>query len=135
MNYRIVAGDAIATTFDDHPAVLVTNRPAGNSPSLQIQYIAATGASRHTRIEFEGVFWYQWIDEDLEIYNHQPDDYEFGLIEIVDSEEIRRWVTGPPGRGLPGVLKESDLHHYRLGFQGHGTYDIICTDMTSRTIE
>lgn len=129
MSYRVVEQDGLSTRFDDHPRVVVVTRAAGNPPTFRLEYVSGPGGDRRTVVEFDDVFWYSWTDEDFEFFNENPDDYEFGLIEIADSKRIRRWAHSQPGPGLPGVLKESDLHHYRLGFENHGTYDVICTRM------
>jgi hypothetical protein len=129
VTYRTVEGNGLATRFDGAPRFTATTQGGGNSPTLRLEYYSALDAARLTHVDFTDVLWYQWTDEDFEIFNSNADDYEFGLIEITNSEQVQRWVHGRPGRSLPGVLKESDLHHYRLGFEEHGTYDVICTSL------
>ncbi|HEY4020904.1 MAG TPA: hypothetical protein VGM75_19590 [Pseudonocardiaceae bacterium] len=107
----------------------VVTRSAGNPPTLRLEYVSEPRRGRCTVVEFEGVSWYAWTDESFEFFNENSDDFEFGLIEITNSERIQRWANSAPGRGLPWALKESDLHHYRLGFEDHGTYDVICAEM------
>jgi hypothetical protein len=135
MAIRVIEGEFLSTTWDDGPAVSVITRPSGNPTDLVIEYVSAIGGKRKTRITFANVYQYSWIDEFVD-RDPNVDDFEFGLIEVLDSELIRRMIQfspyrdAPEGMRLGGVLKEFDLHHYRIGFDDHGTYDVVCTDLS-----
>ena len=57
------------------------------------------------------------MDSDWNRVWPHPEDYEFGLIEIVNSEFVDRMIESSPyrshlpGERLGGVLKEADVHH------------------------
>lgn len=137
MAYRVVAGEALGTTWDDAPIVRVVNRPAGNPTDVVIEYVSAPNRKSTTRITFSNVIEYHWVDCDYDRVGPNAGDYEFGLIEIVDSEFIARIIAtspysdAPAGDRLGGVLSEVDLRHYRIGFDEHGTYDVVCTGMVT----
>jgi hypothetical protein len=51
-----------------------------------------------------------------------PDDYEFTLIELRDSP-IGAEILGT------GRYMDSGLKHFRIGFDDHGVYDIVCESL------
>jgi hypothetical protein len=70
------------------------------------------------------------VDGDWDRIWPHSGDYEFGLIEIIDSEFVARTIDSSPYRNAPqgqrmGALSEAELHHYRLGFDNHGLYDVV----------
>lgn len=132
--YRTFEGDHLYTGLDDAPDVQVVTKPNGNGVEMSIGYVSALAGGRRTIVFFPAVFEYRWVDDDYSSVWPHKDDYEFSLIEILDSEYIRRMVQSAPfGRSSPGyelggVLKLEDIHHYRIGFDGHGIYDIVSTE-------
>jgi hypothetical protein len=80
------------------------------------------------------------MDFEMGVHVGNRHDVAFRLIEITDSTEIERLLTSgrfssaTPGQRLGGVLAEDDLHHYRVTFDDHGTYDVICTDIAIRRL-
>jgi hypothetical protein len=139
MSYKVIDGKYLYTGGDDAPKVQVLTRSAGNPTDLVIEYVSLDGLAR-TKITFPSVFEYRWVDSDWNRVWPHPEDYEFGLIEIVNSEFVDRMIESspyrshPPGERLGGVLKEADVHHYRLGFADHGIYDIVSVMCVIETI-
>jgi hypothetical protein len=131
MSYRIIGGDDLGTGFDDAPRVQVITRPQGNPTDVMVEYISSKEDNVRNRLTFPSVFEYRWVDGDWDKVWPHPEDYEFGLIEIEKSELIDRMVQSSLyrsrsiGERLGGVLKEVDVHHYRIGFDEHGIYDIV----------
>ena len=135
MSYVTLPKDELSTTWDDDPAVRVFTRRGGNPVDLLIEFFSAPEKARRTRLTFRGVFEYRWVDFDYSYLQPHPEDFEFSLIEIIDSEDIRKMIEGgmysnsPIGERLGGVLRETDVHHYRISFDDHGCYDVICTEI------
>jgi hypothetical protein len=69
-----------------------------------------------------------------------PDDHSFALIEITDSEQIaslirsNRYAEEPAGERLGGVVSESDLKHFRIGFDHYGYFDVLCFGIEIREV-
>ena len=85
-----------------------------------------------TRIVFADVFEYRWVASDQAYCIANRDDFEFGLIEILDSDLIAMmlnegaFVDQRKGQRFGGVIDEADLRHYRIGFDEYGTLDFVC---------
>ncbi len=61
----------------------------------------------------------------LDAPNHQ--DFAYALIALVDSEILKSFAHSKAlTRTAMPVLNHSDLHHYRIAFDDHGVYDIVC---------
>lgn len=75
---------------------------------------------------------YRWIASNQSYFPANRDDFEFGLIEIIDSEQIKRlldegmYADRSPGQRLGGTVDETRLRHYRIGFDDYGSFDVIC---------
>jgi hypothetical protein len=118
-----VAGEGLRTTYTFAPHVVVSTLLNGPT-AIQLEYAASPvhGAVREfivTRLDFEHVVAYEWNAFEFHRHASNPDDVEFRLIEILDSpivSEIRS------SRRYIGAT----LRHFRITFDDHGTYDIVC---------
>jgi hypothetical protein len=72
-----------------------------------------------TQLSFEQVVGYEWNAFEFHRLPANPKDIELGLIEITDSELVAEIMSSGRYIGEP-------LHHLRVSFDDHGTYDIIC---------
>jgi hypothetical protein len=142
MAHRFVPLDGVESRYAEAPRVTVVTRGEGR-PGLVLDFISSelgpSGEFRVTRLTFERVLEYHWTDDQLGLQLGNEEDVEFDLIEITDSELIRRrleegfYSQHPAGQRLGGVLEESDIHHYRICFDHHGTYDVVCVDVDAQT--
>jgi hypothetical protein len=140
MSHRSVADD-LPTGWDDEPRLVVENR-SNENPRLHLHFVTSPEQGqqppRSTSMTFEGVVFYRWIDVDIGYEPDSPDDYAFTPIEIVDSELVAdilhggRWQNEGPERDLRRVFGADGLRHIRIGFDDHGTYDIVCRGLTVR---
>ena len=138
MTSRALVPD-LTTGWDDSPVVLVSNRSNG-AVTLTIMFASSPGDAstpvRRSRAVFRGVYLYRFVDIDLGYEPDNSDDYEFTLIDVTDSslrEDVYtrgRWQNEGLERDLRVVLAPDRLRHYRIGFDDHGTYDVLCTDVT-----
>ena len=130
---------SLTTGWDDEPVVSVTSRRNG-TVTLAMTFASSPGDAstpvRRSRVVFREVYLYRFIDFDLGYEPDNRDDYEFTLIEVTDSslrEDVYtsgRWQNEGSERNLRVVLGPDRLRHYRIGFDDHGTYDVLCTDVT-----
>lgn len=74
---------------------------------------------RVTRLSCDRVVEYEWNSFEFHRLPVNPEDVELGLIEITDSRLIADIMSKGRYVGEP-------LHHLRISFDDHGTYDIIC---------
>ena len=101
---------------------------------------------RYFHLQFSGVLEYRYIDEivsyeDQEAHRH---DFEFGLIEILDSAYIenmaskgrrgnypigQRFGKFDPAPGSGGIA-ESEVRHFRLAFDKWGRLDVIALHLS-----
>lgn len=135
MAHQLVQGEGLRTLYEGNPSVVVRGVPDG-PVALELRFVAqeapGDNPAVHTRLTFESVFEYRWIafNQSYPTYNDQ--DYEFALIEIVESEWIEAMLSGgmrraePPGQRFSSEIGEDALHHYRIGFDDYGTFDVIC---------
>jgi len=140
--YEVVPGAYLGTGADDAPEVRVLTRRAGNSTDLSISYHSFSEGKPDlfTTITFPNVVEYRWVDGDWDRIWPHPEDHEFTLIEIFNSELIERMIQSSPyrndptGERLGGALRESDVHHYRISFDNHGIYDVISTQCAIESV-
>ncbi|TDD35528.1 hypothetical protein E1287_13700 [Actinomadura sp. KC06] len=118
----------------------MTVQPAGEDwPGLRLEYVSSPGRpgdeQRVTRLVFGRVVQYAWGQFEFPLSLGNPQDSGFHLIEITDSELVRRIVEEghfshyPPGQRAGASVPEDELRHYRLGFDEHGYYDVVCADL------
>src|ERR1700753_2122584 len=132
MAYRVVDGGLSCTTWDDQPTIAIRNM-ANQSTVLIIEFFSKPDEGRRTRLTFDGVWRYEWTDFNLSYESSNREDGEFALVEILDSAVISnilergRWVEDGPHRDLRDVFRDAPLRHYRISFDDHGDYDVICS--------
>ena len=84
---------------------------------------------------FDVVWHYRWIDMDVGYEPENRDDYEFTLIEITDSALVKgflargHWQNDGESGDLRTALGAEAVRHFRIGFDDHGTYDVLCGDV------
>ena len=135
MGYRRIEGDGLSTRYAGTPRLAVTAVDDGPM-SIELYFQASqarTGEpAAFTRIVFEAVFESRWVAADQTYFVANRDDYEFRLIEILDSGLIAMMLNEgtyegqPKGQRFVGVIDEADVRHYRIGFDDYGTLDVIC---------
>lgn len=135
MGYRVVEGDGLRTRYSGTPTVVINAVPDG-PVSIEVAFQAEPAPvgveAGFTRLVFEDVREYRWIASDQPYFPTNRDDFEFGLIEIIDSAQIKRLLDEgihsdrPAGQRLGGTTDEAELRHYRIGFDEYGTVDVIC---------
>jgi hypothetical protein len=136
MGYRKVDGDGLRTRYAGTPSVAVKavhDGPVSVEISFQAESAPSGVVALFTRLSFADVLEYRWIATDQTYFVTNRDDFEFALIEIVDSGQVDLMVREgmysdqPAGRRLGGVTDERKIRHFRIGFDDYGTFDIIST--------
>lgn len=142
MAHKVLEIPGQTTQLDGGPQVTVAG--GGNtSMSITVSYHASEISPDLTvqigEITFSDVLEFRWIDSDAAYEEHSKheDDYEFGLIEILNSAYIEmmashggwREYAGTRIRGQP----ESQVRHFRMGFDEWGTLDVIATSIAMST--
>jgi hypothetical protein len=145
MVYKILPIPGQTTQYEDCPQLVIVG--GGNtSLSVTVDYYASEIAADQTillgEITFSDVLEFRWI-ESAAAYEEHPQhesDYDFGLIEIQNSAYIETMAsrggwrdhTGTRIRGRP----ESEVRHFRIGFDEWGTLDVIATKiaMSSKVV-
>lgn len=134
MGYREVSGSGLSTRYAGTPALNVKATPDGPVDveiCFQAESARAGEIATFTRLLFVSVLEYRWIAADHTFFTANRDDFEFALIEIVDSDEVKlmtaegMYSDRAPGQRLGGVVDERNLHHFRIGFDDYGTFNII----------
>jgi hypothetical protein len=135
MSYRLVEGEGLRTRYAGTPAVIINAVPDGPVALeivFQTESAPAGTEAAFTRLVFEDVMEYRWVEFDQAYFPTNRHDFKFALIEIIDSEQISQMLDmgmyrdRPPGQRLGGVVDEAALRHYRLGFDDYGAFDVIC---------
>jgi hypothetical protein len=143
MAYLTIPIPGGSTRFEDAPVIRITG--GGDEPlTVTICYNAAetTGARSPllAEVTFTNVLEYRWVAHFVDYY---PDDdegnFEFGLIQIVDSKHIEEMAAKGPWREYPGrrfgdVIAEAEVKHYRMAFDDYGLFDIIALDAVAREV-
>jgi hypothetical protein len=147
MGFERVAGDGLFTRYSDSPTVTVRTFPEEAPTDLQLEFPSQSSHAgsgeryRRTRITFKSVWEYRWIITDFVYYPTDPDAHAFALIEVFDSGLKQRLIEHSKYRSLPagdrlgGVVKEADLRHFRIGFDHHGAYEVLCLGVQIDYIE
>ena len=138
MGYRCVEGDGLSTRYDGTPRLAVTAVDDG-PVSVEVLFRASEARTGEpadfTRIVFEDVIEYRWVASNQTYFMMNREDFEFGLIEIIDSELIAAmlnegmYASQPKGKRFGGVIDEANLRHYRIGFDDYGTLDVVCLNI------
>ena len=138
MGYRAIEGEAFRTRYEGAPEVRwISVEDAHLAVEVAFQVVSTPRGSEatFTTIRFDSVFEFRWIESEVTYFPSNPDDFEFGLIEIVDSDLIELLVRSgmhasqPVGQRLGGVLDERHLRHFRIGFDDYGTFDVVCLEV------
>jgi len=118
-----VSGDAnspISLSIKYHAAEIVANRPA------------LCGL-----IVFSNVLEYRWQEGYLEYedFAAHKDDYEFGLIEVINSEYIKNMASKGvradfSEHRLGEGINDTEVKHYRLAFDEYGRFDVIALNVS-----
>jgi hypothetical protein len=117
--YRSVPGHGLRTRWDDQPVVLITNH-RDTFGTLELSWatepVSEHWVPRRTRVVFEDVVEYRWRYWDVgERAGREEGGLELG--ELEDSDRVTALVQ----QGF-----DSDLRHFRISFDEHGRYEVIC---------
>ncbi|HEU5109388.1 MAG TPA: hypothetical protein VFT95_12675 [Micromonosporaceae bacterium] len=111
------------TVNDDRPSIRLVFTSSKLRDGQPFQEAAVT---------FGGVVYFHWSDFDHEMLHGNVADTGFGLLEITDSELVRQLAERdrnlrPPERLHGGGIDwEQEVHHYRIAFDDHGMYEVVC---------
>jgi hypothetical protein len=117
--YRGVPGEGLRTRWDDQPIVLISNR-RDDFGTMEVSWATKPASdgwvAPRTRIVFDDVVEYRWKYWDV-VDGEQPEEGGLELGELEDSDRVSALVD----QGF-----DRDLRHFRISFDEHGTYDVIC---------
>ncbi|MCP9624803.1 hypothetical protein FOH10_11975 [Nocardia otitidiscaviarum] len=121
---------SVTTGWADPPVVRVLNQPAGNPTTVEMHWCTAPDGAQWASVTFETVLAYRWSDFDLGDPRTDRDQFEFGLIRITESELVDQLLNGAdrldPAEWYGSSMARGDIRHYRIAFDDHGVYDIVC---------
>jgi hypothetical protein len=121
--YRVVRGAGLRTSFTPAPSVTVRTTP-DDCTTLVIEFPAEPGVGgRTTRLTFDDVVEYGFVDYSFLHFHGNRDAHDLRLIEVLGSEHLAahyRSRTGAKGEFA------ARLRHFRIGFDEHGYYDVLC---------
>jgi hypothetical protein len=126
MSYRTIDGDGLRTTYSFAPEVRAHAEQDGPT-MVQLKFISSAVYSdeqepRTTELTFKHVVFYEWNDFEFHRVPCNPGDIEFGLIELTDSPIVGEITS--TGRYIGSALR-----HFRISFDDHGTYDVLCEEL------
>lgn len=128
---RILYAD-LETSFADD--VSLSSSFATERLDLRMTFPASpivSGSYQIASIAFQGVLDLRFYDWELGLQMPNEDDYEFSLIEIMNSEIVDEFAeSNVLSRSPSPVVHVSDLRHFRIGFDDFGTFDVICIDVS-----
>jgi hypothetical protein len=88
------------------------------------------GRSSRAELVFRDVLDFRFYDFEVGLPIPDENDFEFGLIECTESRTLHLFDRSAAlSRTASPILSGSDLHHYRIAFDDHGTYDIVCLEL------
>jgi hypothetical protein len=125
--HAVVEREGLRTTYAFAPRIALSVKRDGPT-SLQMEFASSPiyrdGAEfRVTQLIFDRVLASCWNDFEFHRLPSNQSDNKLALIEIFDSgivAELRE-----TGRSLPETV-----HHFRISFDNHGTYDIVSERLT-----
>jgi len=144
MTHKILDIPGGSTRFENCPEVTFTG--GGNtSVSITVTYRATERTEeappRRGQLVFSDVLEFRWIESNVgyEEYSQHEEDFDFGLIEILDSAYVEtmaahggwRDYAGQRIRGQP----ESLVRHFRFAADDWGTLNIIATEIAIRWLD
>lgn len=123
MGYCRIEGEGLRTTYAFAPRVTVSTIRDGPT-TVQLEFGSSpvyqdNQEFRVTKLRCEHVVAYDWNAFEFHRLPSNSEDIELGLIEITHSQVIAEIMSRERYIGDP-------LHHLRISFDDHGTYDIIC---------
>lgn len=120
--------DGLRTTYAESPNVRF--RSSEGRPDIEMFFAASpmvAGKFSRAEVLFKDVLDFRFYDFEIGLPIPNEDDFEFGLIECIDSQTLRQFDSSAAlSRTARPILSGRDLHHYRIAFDDHGTYDIVC---------
>lgn len=127
MSHRQIEGEGLRTTYAFAPRFTSSARRDGPT-SISLDFASSPvyrddQEFRVTKLSFEHVIEFDWNDFEFHRLPGNPEDIELGLIEIIDSQLISEILS-------TGRYFGEELHHLRICFDDHGTYDIVCQRFT-----
>ena len=136
MAHRMIDEEGLRTSRSGVPRVEFQTVEDG-SPTVRVTFTSSRLDNgipgHHAVVTFSEVLDFRWTDFDLGILPGNQHDAEFGLQEIEESELVRPMMDRdrnlhPPEKVGGGVDWDS-VHHYRIVFDDHGAYDVVCFEM------
>jgi hypothetical protein len=123
MTHRVVEGSGLRTSYAYAPQLTIsTERDGPTSVRMAFPASPITRAGQEsdvTVLTFTRVAGYCWNDFEYHRLPSNVDDAELGLIEISDSQMVAEILATGRYVGAP-------LRHFRITFDDHGTYDVVC---------
>lgn len=96
----------------------------------------AAGRSSRAELVFESVLDFRFYDFEVGLTIPDQNDFEFGLIECMESLTLHLFDRSAAlSRTAFPILSGSELHHYRIAFDDHGTYDIVCLKLELELVD
>ena len=127
--FEEVMGERLRTSFADAPLVTLDAREGMTECVLRFDSspIDRDGMNWVTILRFTHVLDFRFSDFELGLELSNGQDFAYALIRLVNSEILRKFADSKAlTRTAMPVLSDSDLNHYRIAFDDHGTYDIVC---------
>jgi hypothetical protein len=123
MGYRRIDGEGLRTSYAFAPR-FASSATRDGPTSVQLDFGSSPVYQddqeiRVTKVRCERVVKYEWNAYEFHRLPGNPKDVEFRLIEITDSQLVEEIKSTGRYIGEP-------LHHLRISFDDHGTYDIVC---------
>lgn len=127
MAHQVVEGEGLRTRYAFAPRI-VTSTERDGPTTLRLSFASSAIHSDHdevrtTLLAFEHVVEYEFNDFEFHRFLSNPDDVEFGLIEIIQSPIVTEIRS-------TGRYVGDDLRHFRICFDDHGAYDVVCERLT-----
>lgn len=123
MAHQVIEGEGLRTSYAFAPRVMTSaERNGPTTVRLAFASSAIYGGDDEvhtTLLAFEHVVGYEFNDFEFHRLSSKPQDVEFGLIEILDSPIVSEILS-------TGRYIGNGLRHFRISFDDHGTYDIVC---------
>ena len=128
--FEEVKGERLRTTFADAPSVCIEGHEGSTECVLRFDSSPLDGERMNwvTNLRFVHVLDLRFSDFELGLELSDRQDFAYALIRLIDSQTLQLFVdSGSLRRTAIPVLRDSNLHHYRIAFDDHGVYDIVCT--------
>lgn len=85
-----------------------------------------------TKLVFDRVLDFRFYDFELGLHDRlpNPNEVEYALVRIESSDLISAFAeSGALRQTAKPVVDLPLLQHYRIAFDDHGIYDIVCLDL------